>query len=347
MTDMRNTDRSIALVLVYFASITAASVSVFAAPTPVAGAAPGTIDHPHPGDPDALPMTAGTEPFKLKHGASPAVKDSCFDCHSVVEGTSVVYKEDVHYHNGISCADCHGGDPKEEDQNLAMSAKRGFKLRVTRQATADYCGRCHMNSIFMRGFNPLPRVDQLALYRASVHAKGLAAGARGAECVDCHSVHNIRAVSDLLSPAHPRHVTETCATCHATTADLFRKSPHGPVFTTREMPGCTVCHASHATQPVSRVMLTGKKAVCANCHDAGSAGAKAAAEIARLMASLEKTAGVSKEALARARLAAHSCDAAVIRQAAEFAIAGREAKRKMSKWLYGKPQRPTERALQP
>ena len=40
-------------------------------------------------------------------------KDSCFECHSVMEGTSIVFKDDVHYEFGISCADCHGGDPKE------------------------------------------------------------------------------------------------------------------------------------------------------------------------------------------------------------------------------------------
>ena len=137
----------------------------------------------------------------------------------------------MHYHHAISCADCHGGDPKENDQNLSMSAKRGFKIRVKRQATPDYCGRCHKNASFMRKFDPQLRVDQLALYKTSVHAKRLATGhTRSAECVDCHGVHNIRAVSDPLSPAHPQHVTETCAKCHAATADLFRKSPHGRGF---------------------------------------------------------------------------------------------------------------------
>jgi predicted CXXCH cytochrome family protein len=231
----------------------------------------------------------------------------------------------VHYGHAISCADCHGGDPKEEDQNLSMSAKRGFKIRVKRQATPDYCGRCHKNASFMRKFDPQLRVDQLALYKTIVHAKQLATGrTRSAECVDCHGVHNIRAVSDPLSPAHPQHVTETCAKCHAATADLFRKSPHGPVFTSKEMPGCTACHASHATKPAGQAMLTGKHAVCTECHDAGSAGEKAAAEIARLLKGLERTGRKSKEALARARLAIHTCDLAAIRRAAEDATAQNE-----------------------
>ena len=56
-----------------------------------------------------------------------SAKDSCFECHSVVEGTSVVFKDDIHYRNGISCAGCHGGDANEDDQNISMSAQRGTR----------------------------------------------------------------------------------------------------------------------------------------------------------------------------------------------------------------------------
>ena len=131
-----------------------------------------------------------------------AGKDTCFECHSVIEGTSEVFKDDVHYQNGQSCDACHGGDSQEEDQNISMNASRGFKVRVTRAGVPDYCGRCHS--------------DQLSVYRTSVHAARLAAnGPHAAECVDCHGVHNIRAVSDPLSPAHPSHLVEMCAKCHA------------------------------------------------------------------------------------------------------------------------------------
>jgi predicted CXXCH cytochrome family protein len=268
---------------------------------------------------------SGTGASKVAQGANPAPKDSCFECHSVIEGTSVAFKNDVHYRQGISCADCHGGDSKEDDQNLSMSAKRGFKIRVKRQTTPDYCGRCHKDASFMRKYEPQPRVDQLALYKTSIHAKRLATGHTGsAECVDCHGVHNIRAVSDSLSPAHPQHVTETCAKCHAAAADLFRKSQHGRAFTSREMAGCTACHASHATKPAGQAMLTGKHAVCKECHDAGSAGEVAAGEIARLLKGLETTGRKSKAALARARLAVHTFDVAAIRRAAEDAAAQNE-----------------------
>jgi len=253
----------------------------------------------------------------LLASAAPAAKDSCFDCHSVVEGTSVVFKDDVHYTNAVSCAACHGGDASEDDQNVSMNADRGFKIRVKRKEMPDYCGRCHSDAKFMRKFKPQQRTDQLALYRTGVHGKRLAAGqTKAAECVDCHGVHNIRAVSDPLSTVHPKNITDTCAKCHAATADLFRKSPHGRVFNSEKRPGCTVCHASHATEPATTAMLAGAKAVCARCHKAGSDGEKAAAEMAQLLTGLETAGPGSKEALARARLAVHTLDVDAVKQVA-------------------------------
>jgi len=252
----------------------------------------------------------------LASGAE-APKDSCFDCHKVMEGTSDVFKDDVHYHNTISCVDCHGGDPKEDTANVSMSPDRGFKVRVTRQGTPEFCGSCHSEAAYMGKFSPQMRVDQLALYRGSVHGKQLAAGRKGAaECVDCHSIHNIRAGSDPLSPASPQHVTDTCSKCHTAAADLFRKSPHSR-FNSERRPGCTVCHASHATEPAGTAMLAGGTSVCVRCHNATSAGGKAAAQIAQYLAGLEAAGPASSQALARARLAVHSFNLAAIKQAAE------------------------------
>ena len=190
------------------------------------------------------------------------------------------------------CVACHGGDASEDDQNVSMNADRGFKIRVKRKGMPDYCGRCHSDAKFMRKFKPQQRTDRLALYRTGVHGKRLAAGqTKAAECVRYpHGVHNIRAVSDPLSTVCPTAPADTCAKSHAATADLFRKSPHGRVFNSERRPGCTVCHASHATEPATMAMLTGAKAVCVRCHKAGSDGAKAAVEMAQLLASLE-TAG--------------------------------------------------------
>jgi predicted CXXCH cytochrome family protein len=253
----------------------------------------------------------------LSGAVGAAAKDTCFECHSVMEGMSEVFKDDVHYHNQLSCADCHGGDSKEEDQNLSMNASRGFKVRVKRPEVPEYCGRCHSDAAFMHKHNPKERVDQVALYRTSVHSTRLMEGSPHApECVDCHGIHTIRAVSDPLSPANPAHVVEMCAKCHAAAAEAFKVSPHFKLFTAEGMSGCTACHAGHATQTAGAAMLAGPKAVCSKCHAAGSAQARAAAEIARLISGLEaasKKAGGAEavraavsENLAKARVAVHS-----------------------------------------
>jgi len=246
-----------------------------------------------------------------------AGEDSCFDCHRVMEGMSLKFTNDIHFAKAISCAGCHGGDPRESNQNLAMSASRGFKLRVPRRNIPEFCGNCHSDSQFMGKYQPALRVDQLAQYTNSVHGQLLAAGRkRAAECVDCHSVHNTRAVSDPLSTASPQRVSQTCAKCHAATAEAFASTRHAKVFNTERRPGCTVCHSSHATKPATTALLTGATSVCITCHRPGTKSAKLAEEMAQILDHLSNDPG-SKAALARARVAVHSMNLEVLKQAAE------------------------------
>lgn len=235
-----------------------------------------------------------------------------------MEGMSLRFTNDIHFANSISCASCHGGDPGASDQNVAMSASRGFKLRVQRREVPEFCGRCHSDTNFMGKYQPQLRVDQLARYTNSVHGQQLAAGRkRAAECVDCHSVHNTRAVSDPLSTASPQRVSQTCGKCHAATAEAFADSQHAGKFKTARRPGCTVCHSSHATQPATVAMLTGSTSVCAPCHRPGSKPAKLAEEMAQFLAGLEAAGPGSKDALTRARVAVHSLSLEALKKAAE------------------------------
>jgi len=231
-----------------------------------------------------------------------AAKDSCFECHSVEEGMSLVFKDDIHYKNEISCADCHGGDPQEDEGNVAMNASRGFKVRVTREGVPDYCGRCHSDAAVMSKHKPGLRTDQLALFRRSVHGEQLAKGNRkAANCVDCHGVHNIRAVADPQSPANPSNVSGKCGACHEEIAAMFGESPHAKVFAASGTAGCSACHSSHGTAPADVAMLTRPKPVCAQCHSAGSAGGKAAAAMTKKIAGLPPA-----DRRAVARQAAHA-----------------------------------------
>jgi nitrate/TMAO reductase-like tetraheme cytochrome c subunit len=221
---------------------------------------------------------------RAKDSGPVQAKDICFDCHSVQEGTSIPFKNDIHYKNGVSCADCHGGDPNESDPNVAMSADRGFRLRVTREGVAEFCGRCHSDAAVMQKHNSKVRVDQVKLYAASVHAASPAgSNTIAATCVDCHSVHRTRAVSDPQSTVAPARLAATCGKCHGDSSELFQKSAHAPVFVTSEMPSCATCHSGHATARVTYDMLAGGHAVCSKCHEPDSKGGRTAAALGRTM----------------------------------------------------------------
>ena len=220
----------------------------------------------------------------LAAGPGFSAKDSCFECHSVMEGMSIPFQSDIHYKNGISCADCHGGDPTSDDQNISMSAERGFKVRVTRQAVPEYCARCHSDSALMQKHNPKQRADQLALYVTGVHAgKTAGSDSMAANCIDCHGIHNIRAVGDPRSAVAPERLAGTCGKCHADSAAMFKKSRHAGVFVTSEMASCATCHSSHSTQRASGEMLAGGRAVCARCHEPDSKGGRTAASLGRAL----------------------------------------------------------------
>jgi len=267
-----------------------------------------------------VPLSEGTTTAAVARSTGGAAKDSCFECHQVMEGMSLVFTNDIHFAKGISCATCHGGDPGEADMNLAMSAGRGFKVRVTRQGIPEYCGRCHSDAAFMGKYDPQLRVDQLAKYTNGVHGKLLAGGRkRAAECVDCHGVHNIRAVDDPLAVASPPRISQTCAKCHASTAEAFADTRHGRLFINQRMPGCTVCHSNHDTQPASTAMLTGSTSVCARCHREGTGPARLAEDMAKVLTGLEAAGPDKKDALARARVAVHGVNLAALKRAAESA----------------------------
>jgi hypothetical protein len=282
------------------------------------------------------------------------------------KGPATLIKNDVHFAQGLSCADCHGGDRTSDDPTIAMSKAKGFKGKPARTAIPKFCASCHGNPDFMRKFAPRERVDQYELYETSVHGKRLAAGDTNvATCIDCHSVHDIRAVKDSMSPVYPLNVPETCSrchsdklkmapykiptdqfeeyrtsvhwealtkrgdlsaptcaschgnhgakppdvesvaavcgTCHVTFEALYEKSVHKAIFSgSGGGGGCIVCHSNHGIHQPSTAMLVGPDAVCSECHDAGTAPAKTAAQMAAWIDGLDRALRQSETVLARA-----------------------------------------------
>ena len=226
---------------------------------------------------------ASFKPLTAQIPAAEANVSSCMACHSALEGPlskpAQLIKDDIHIKNGLSCASCHGGDPSATDMTEAMSPQKGFARKVNRQRIPEMCARCHSDAAYMNKFKPQQRVDQLALYKTSVHGKRLAQGDMAvAVCIDCHSVHEIREVKDVLSPVFPLKLPQTCSRCHSDAARMknyniptdqfekYERSMHWEAVSRRSdlsAPVCSSCHGSHGAAPPGMESVA---RACGSCH---------------------------------------------------------------------------------
>jgi len=214
-------------------------------------------------------------------GGWAATKDSCAICHASLDGDlaqpAKAFDADVHHQAGLSCADCHGGNPNDDSMD-AMSPARGFRGVPKRNQIPEFCARCHADENYIRGFSPKLRTDQLSQYLTSVHGKRLKQGdVKVATCVDCHSVHNILGVADTRAPVYPTNVASTCAHCHADSHTMegykiptdqvakYQKSVHAQVLAQGDTsaPTCTTCHGNHGATPPGVGSVAN---VCGTCH---------------------------------------------------------------------------------
>jgi len=214
---------------------------------------------------------------------------SCTKCHDSDLFTPQqrakvrAFQSDVHSEVGLSCHDCHGGNPDPKaDITEAMDpafAANPYAGVPSRRDIPEFCGRCHSSADYMKRFNPAARVDEVAEYRTSVHGKLLAQGdANVATCIDCHSVHGIKRRTNPDAPVYPTHVAETCSRCHSNPKTMasygiatdqfarWRISVHArAMFEKNDLtaPTCNDCHGNHGATPPG---VESVSFVCGNCH---------------------------------------------------------------------------------
>jgi hypothetical protein len=222
---------------------------------------------------------------------------SCTMCHAdpgiAGEASPAIVeheKSGAHATAGLSCHDCHGGnpDPALAESLDAMDEKytaNPFRGAPTRVDIPGFCGRCHSDPTLMRRFQPGGRVDQERQYWTSRHGELLKQGdAKVATCVDCHGTHGILPPADIESPVYPRRVAETCSRCHSDAARMagyrlpdgrplpvdqyarWRHSVHAEFLLAREdtsAPTCNDCHGNHGAQPPGLESVT---FACGQCH---------------------------------------------------------------------------------
>lgn len=223
---------------------------------------------------------------------------SCVACHVSPSGPAderaraiaVRFDRDVHRESGLSCHDCHGGDPAAGRSGTTPAEMhpsppdRPFIGRPEPGAIPALCASCHSNSDYMERHRPGSRVNQEVLYRASRHGQALGRGdPMTATCVDCHGAHGIRPASDPDSSVHPTRLATTCGTCHSSQERMAgRKLANGRPMPVDQharwqasvhaagldhgdhaSPTCNDCHSDHADLPAGVASLS---QVCGSCH---------------------------------------------------------------------------------
>jgi nitrate/TMAO reductase-like tetraheme cytochrome c subunit len=123
----------------------------------------------------------------------------CIQCHDsdmmkpAFRMIPAVWRQSWHHQNGVSCHDCHGGDPA--DAAMAMSPQRGFVGAPNYKNVPEFCGKCH--------------IGILKNYIESGHGKALKASGSGPNCVTCHGSHAVqKADIDIINE-------QRCAQCHS------------------------------------------------------------------------------------------------------------------------------------
>jgi predicted CXXCH cytochrome family protein len=207
---------------------------------------------------------------------------TCAVCHAALDGDlakpAQLIEDDIHTASGLTCASCHGGNASAADMDAAMSRQKGFMGAPSRKHVPELCGKCHSDASLMHRYRPQQRVDQLALYKTSVHGQLLAKGDTAvAICTDCHSVHNIRKVKDPRAPVYVLNLPQTCGNCHANQQHManykiptdqlakYHSSVHWATIKGGDLsaPTCATCHGNHGATPPG---LDSVARVCGTCH---------------------------------------------------------------------------------
>lgn len=221
---------------------------------------------------------------------------SCEICHTSTDWFDqeqidfVKSAHGAHQEVGLSCHDCHGGDPdpeRAEDLDAMDPDFEGtpFVGAPARAEIPEFCGSCHSSLSYMRRFKPDARVDQVQEYWTSNHGKALRNGdEKVATCIDCHGAHDIQKVSNTEGRVYPTNVADTCGQCHSNQEYMdgyvgphgqplpvdqvskWKRSVHAQSMFGRgdlSAPTCNDCHGNHGAAPpgVESVAF-----VCGQCH---------------------------------------------------------------------------------
>ncbi len=220
--------------------------------------------------------------------SSSRATDQCMVCHETMsDAPSTLFKSDVHFGKGITCAGCHGGNDASDDMDKAMDKGAGFIGVPKGDEISRMCARCHASEPVLGKYHSSLPTDQFEQLQGSVHG-GLSTSGKEmiAQCTTCHNAHGIVPVRDRTSPVHPLNIVKTCAKCHSDAAyirqydpalpvdqlEKYRTSVHGMrnARGDAKVAECASCHGSHDILPVkdvnAKVYPSKIPSTCSSCH---------------------------------------------------------------------------------
>src|ERR1043166_10160114 len=197
----------------------------------------------------------------------------CLSCH---DKQQTEFAASAHGQAGLSCVDCHGGDPKAKDETA--HATDNFKRPDNKRAIAELCASCHGD---VRKMNPygLP-TDQFARYQTSKHGEQLfeKGDQKVAVCTDCHGVHDIAKAKSPQARTYAANIPATCGRCHGDeklmvqyklpvdVVEKYKTSYHEHLLFEKgdlNAPTCVTCHGNHGATPPGTAEVG---QVCGKCH---------------------------------------------------------------------------------
>jgi len=229
----------------------------------------------------ALCAKCHSDPFVMKQFNPSLRVDQLAEYRTSGHGKKLL-EGDTRVAQCVSCHGAHGVLPVRDSRSPVSPAR-----------IAPTCNRCHGDAKLMASYN-LPS-DVYAKYARSVHYKARVEknDLSAPSCNSCHGNHG-------AAPPQVSSVANVCGTCHSVFAEQFKLGPHWEPFGEMGLPGCVTCHDNHEiVSPSEAFLSSGPEGKCLSCHEAGSAGAEAAATMRKDILLLSNEIRGAREALRR------------------------------------------------
>ena len=248
-----------------------------------------------------LLMTSSPLPAEQGMAIDP---DTCLGCHS--DKISVqAFADSVHGKN--ACTSCHVDitdllkHMKMEVKAQKVQCERCHKKQNSEHYASVHaekgvtCSQCHTDIHTHNYWNNDKRIvvakcvqchDKEAVYRKSIHGKGVAAGNMdSAACHDCHNLHAIEKLAGAEDHKGREFHTKVCMKCHSDRKLMARnnvtniavksymESYHGKNYRLgfpEKVAGCSDCHTAHSvlpkSDPQSSINPANMVKQCSACH---------------------------------------------------------------------------------